>query len=34
MLRTELDLGDSQDRLTLLQDNINTFSSQPQAIPQ
>lgn len=34
MLRTELDPGDFQDRLTLLQDNINTFSSQPQAMPQ
>ena len=33
MLRTELDPGDLQNRLIMLQDNINTFSSQSQAIP-
>ena len=33
MLRTELDPRDLQDRLIMLQDNINSFSSQSQAIP-
>lgn len=33
MLRMELDPGDLQDRLIMLQDNINSFSSQSQAIP-
>ena len=34
MLRTELDPGDLQNRLIMLQDNINTFSSQSQPIPE
>lgn len=33
MLRTELDPGDLHDRLIMLQENINTFFSQSQAIP-
>lgn len=33
MLRTELDPGDLQNRLIMLQDNIYTFSSRSQAIP-